>query len=109
MSGRFVVILLVTSASCCRSFMLTPFFLAPAVAPFVMLFNEFTNAPRALITQSAWLIAGRVMLLCWNSTVSDRRLVLVSLIKLLCCCNQNCHRDVRRLIHLVSHLIGATD
>ena len=53
MSGSCAVILLVISASCSRSLKFTPLFLAPAVAPFVMLLIELTKDPRALITQSA--------------------------------------------------------
>ena len=56
---RFVI-----SASCCRSFIFTPALSAPAVAPFVMLLIASTNAARALMTRSAWLTVGRVMLLC---------------------------------------------
>ena len=83
-SGCCAVRRLVTSASCSRSFMLTPVLAAPAVAPFVMLLIASTKLAKALVTRSPWLTVGRVMLLCWNSTVSESRSALVACMYALC-------------------------
>ena len=64
--------------------MLTPFFLVNAVFFPVILLIRLTNCAIALITQSACVIIGRVMLLCMKSTVSDSCLSQVVVMYMLC-------------------------
>ena len=71
-------------ASFVRFFMFTPFFLTKAVFLLVVLSNVLTNHASALITQSACVITGWVMLLCMKVTVSDSLSALVSFINMLC-------------------------
>ena len=75
---------LAVSASNCRSFMVTPFFLVQVVLFLVMLLTILTNHARASITQSTWLSIRWVIFLCRKVTVADSHLAFVSFMNMLC-------------------------
>ena len=79
----------VASAIHCRSFVVGECLSLP-----VMPRMALTQSANLCITLSACVMEGLVTCLCWNCTVSDRRLLLVCFMWQLCV--QKCSGDVKR-------------